>query len=100
MYIPSVYENHAQVHFSVIGDTSILQVGDVRVWFEFAGSTEWGQEDDISVVARQAPGGTLTVFTTPSGYELLLVYMEKISMMVSCSSALRIDHNCTCVVFY
>ena len=59
------------------------------MWFEFAGNTEWGQEDDISVVARQAPGGSLTVFTTPSGYQLLLVYMERISMTVSCSSALR-----------
>lgn len=59
------------------------------MWFEFAGNTEWGQEDDVSVVARQAPGGTLTVFTTPSGYELLLVYMEGISMMVSFLPAVK-----------
>lgn len=59
------------------------------MWFEFAGNTEWGQEDDVSVVARQAPGGALTVFTTPSGYSLLLVYMESISMMVSCSTEVR-----------
>lgn len=56
------------------------QVGDVRVWFEYAGSTELGREDEVSVVAQQSPGPVLTSFRAPSGYDILFLYMNRLSM--------------------
>ena len=36
-----------------------------------------------SVVARQSPSAVLSTFTTPSGYDVLLLYTERLTMDVS-----------------
>ena len=37
----------------------------------------------VSIVARQGPGAMLSTFTTPSGYDMLLLYTQRLTMDVS-----------------
>ena len=89
------------------GSPTHPEIGDVRVWFEMAGRTEPGHQDkvklllnngiyvsfslslplQISIVAKQLPGGVLTTFPSHihPGYNILYVYMEQLTMDVGCS---------------
>ena len=97
------------------GSPTHPEIGDVRVWFEMTGRTEPGHQDkvklllnnriyvsfslslslslslspslQISIVAKQLPGGVLTTFPSHihPGYNILYVYMEQLTMDVGCS---------------
>ena len=47
----------------------------------------------VSIVARQGPGAMLSTFTTPSGYDMLLLYTQKLSMDVSVHNLIPFQHG-------
>jgi hypothetical protein len=62
------------------GNPQRPEVGDIRMSYTYAGRTDEGREDTVSVVARQSPGPRLTPFTTSDGYRVLFLYQEALSM--------------------
>jgi hypothetical protein len=78
----SPYKGNVQVYGNMLyeGNPQKPEVGDIRVSYTYAGSTEEGREDVVSIVGRQSPGPVITPYSTSDGYRVLFLYMERLSM--------------------